>query len=350
MSSAKPFQIGLIGAGSMARAHAYALRNIEGVTITAVCDPDPEQVAGTAQAFEIPFTAADHQAVLARDDVDAVVIASPDFAHAEQAADALRAGKHVLCEKPMVRSLDECRQVVAAADASQCVFMIGQVCRFSPGFITGKRFVDEGHLGELFLVESEYAHDYSHIHGHGGWRIDPTRLREPFLGGGCHAVDLVRWVGGQPTEAFAYSNRKALSDWPVDDCTVAVYRFASGTVGKVVCSVGCKRDYTMRSVFWGTKGTVICDNTSTSITVYLTGADKLELPAGLPAAFTLPLDIPVGTQVKMTEMEDRTFIACCRGEQPPTMDAREGSRTVAACLAAIESAKTGKPVPVASDF
>ncbi len=350
MSSPNPLRIGLIGAGSMARVHAQTLRNIEGAEITAICDPDPAQVESATKALDIPFTATDHQDVLARDDVDAVVIISPDFAHCEQAVDALQAGKHVLCEKPMVTSVDECRRIVAAAEASGKVFMIGQVCRFSPGFIAGKRFVDEGQIGDLFLVESEYAHDYTHIRGHGGWRTDPLRLREPFLGGGCHAVDLIRWVGGQPTEAFAYSNRKSLTNWPVDDCTVAVYRFESGAVGKVVCSVGCKRDYTMRSVLWGTKGTVICDNTSTHITVYLDKANKLDFPAGVPADFRDAIMIPVGTQVKMTEMENRAFIACCRGEEPLAMDAREGSRTVAACLAAIESAKTGKPVPVVSDF
>ena len=350
MSSGSPFRIGMIGAGSMARAHVYALREIEGVQVTAICDPDPAQVEGAAKALGIPFAAAHHRDVLARDDVDAVVIGSPDFAHCEQAVDALRAGTHVLCEKPMVTSLEECRQIVAAADASDKVFMVGQVCRFSPGLIAGKRFVDEGQIGNLFLVESEYAHDYTHIHGHGGWRIDPQRLRQPFLGGACHAVDLIRWVGGQPTEAFAYSNRKSLTDWPVDDCTVAVYRFESGALGKVICSVGCKRDYTMRSVFWGTKGTVICDNTSTEITVYLEKAGQGELPADMPSPQTIPTIIAVGTQVKMIEAEDRTFIAAARGEEPLAMDAREGSRTVAACLAAIESARTGQPVRVVKDF
>jgi predicted dehydrogenase len=349
MSSTTPFRIGIIGAGSMPRAHVYALRSIEGVEVTAICDPDPAQLEA-AEPLGIPFGATDHHEVTARDDVDAVIVGSPDFFHAEQAVDALNAGKHVLCEKPMVTSIEECRQVVAAADASGKVFMIGQVCRFSPGFITGKQFVDEGQIGELFLVESEYAHDYTHIHGHGGWRIDPKRPREPFLGGACHAVDLIRWVGGQPTEAFAYSNRLALRDWPVDDCTVAVFRFESGVVGKVVCSVGCKRDYTMRSVFWGTKGTVICDNTSTHMTVYLDKMPQLDLPAGVVSDYHDAIVIPVGTQVKMTEMEDRAFVSVCLGDAPLALDAREGSRTVAACLAAIESAKTGQPVPVVSDF
>jgi len=278
-----------------------------------------------------------------------VIVASPDFAHAEQAVAALRAGKHVLCEKPMVTSLDECRAVVQAAEASGAVFMVGQVCRFSPGFMMGKRLVDEGVIGELFLVESEYAHDYTHVHGYKGWRIDPVRLRQPFLGGACHAVDLIRWIGGQPVEAFAYANKLSLRNWPVDDCTVAVYKLEGGVLGKVVCSIGCKRDYTMRSVFWGTKGTVICDNTSPSITLYVEAADS-RLPEGVPSGQHVPIEIPVGTQIKMTETENRAFIAVARGEAPLEMGASEGAKTVAACLAAIESTRTGQPVEVVRDF
>ena len=84
---------------------------------------------------------------------------------------------------------------------------------------TGKAFaglmemVKSGAIGELFFVESEYAHDYSKIPGHGGWRLDPRR--HGFLGGGCHAVDLLRWIAGDPYEVYALANRKMLSTWPL---------------------------------------------------------------------------------------------------------------------------------------
>ena len=124
------------------------------------------------------------------------------------------------------------------------------------------RLIDAGRIGELFFVESEYAHDYSTAaRGWNDWRVDSNRPREPYLGGGCHAVDLLRWIAGNPSEIMAYSNHKCLTDWPVDDCTISMMKFPNNVIGKVFVSIGCKRDYTMRSVFYGTRGTIIADNT-----------------------------------------------------------------------------------------
>ena len=114
------------------------------------------------------------------------------------------------------------------------------------------------------MLESEYAHNYRYMDSIGSknWRKDPRR--DPLLGGGCHAVDLIRWnVNAPMDEAFAYGTKKGLSDWPLDfDSYFCLFKFKNGIIGKVMCSIGLSRTYTMRSVFYGTKGTIICDNTS----------------------------------------------------------------------------------------
>ena len=156
-----------------------------------------------------------------RDDVDAVVVATPDQLHREMTMAALGAGKHVLCEKPMALTLEDCQAMIDASRNTDRKLMIGQICRFTPGFMRAKQLIDNGEIGELFFVESEYAHDYSKIPGtFSNWRLDP--LRHGFLGGGCHAVDLVRWIAGNPYEVAAFANKKMLTDWPTDDCTIAI--------------------------------------------------------------------------------------------------------------------------------
>jgi predicted dehydrogenase len=306
-----------------------------------VCDVDEALTQQVAEECGAPLAAIDYRNLVACEDIDIIFVASPDPFHCEHACAAMAAGKHVLCEKPMVMTLEECEQVVRAADETGVKFLVGQVCRFAPGFAMAKRLITQGAIGELFFIESEYAHDYTHIQGVGGWRVDPVRLRHPILGGGCHAVDLLRWIGGNVAEVFAYANRKVLTDWPVDDCTIATLRFAQGDVlGKIFCGVGVKRPYTMRSCFYGTSGTIICDNTSPTIQL------ASEAWFGHQKFTTVPVD--VASHNKRAEMEQ--LAQAVLDDTPVELDAREGARTVATCLAAVTSAETHEPISVRNEW
>ena len=124
--------------------------------------------------------------------IDAVIIASPDQNHRQMILDSLNAGKHILCEKPLALTREDCGAIVEAVKKSDKKFMVGQICRYTPGFKQAKEIIESGAIGELTFVESEYAHDYSHIYAAGSWRSDP--VRNGVVGGGCHAVDLLRWI------------------------------------------------------------------------------------------------------------------------------------------------------------
>ena len=89
-----------------------------------------------------------------RSDADIVIIASPDNYHREQCVKALQAGKHVICEKPLAHTLEDCRQIISAVKSSGRQFMTGQVCRYAPGFRTAKALVDAGRIGRLVYIES----------------------------------------------------------------------------------------------------------------------------------------------------------------------------------------------------
>lgn len=327
---------GVIGLGT-GYGHARAYHEHPDTHLAAICDMVPERTERVLDQYPADFVTDDYRELLRRDDVQVVSICTPDDQHEEQVIAALEAGKDVLCEKPMALNLEACTRMIAVADRTGRRLMVGQVCRFAPGFALAKRLVERGEIGELFFVESEYAHDYEHI---GGWRKDPKLKREPFVGGACHAVDLVRWIAGEPAEVFAYSNHHMLPDWPVDDCTIAVYKFKSGAIGKVFCSIGCKRPYTMRSVFYGSMGTIVCDNTSSEIQLYTTS---------LPEAKGF-IKLPVDLNSHNVRQEVDELIKAIQEGQPVATDGREGARTVAACLAAVESARTGKPVSVPADL
>ena len=215
--------------------------------------------------------------------------------------------------------------------------MVGQVCRKTPAFALMKEMVDRGDIGELFYVESEYAHDYS-ILSRGEWRKDPNYIRHPVVGGGCHAMDLLRWIAGDPTEVFAYANHKMLADWPVDDCTISVLKYPNEVIGKVLTSIGCKRPYTMRTQLFGSKGTILGDNKSPYITLFTPCINE----NGKHSFKEEQIPVALNDHNMTAEIEDMCDIIL--GKKEIEIDVIEGSNTVAVCLAAIESAKTGLPV------
>ena len=326
----------------MGRAHAEGYSKNPNVRLVAFCDRDEKQLADVAKQYGVTDTVTDYRKLLDRKDIQLVSVATPDQFHAEQTVAFMNAGKHILCEKPMAMTVAECEQMVQAADRNKVKFMIGQVCRFTPGFMMAKKLIEGGEIGKLYLAESEYAHSYKHALGVGGWRKDPVRLRHPFLGGACHAVDVLRWIAGDIAETCAYANHFCLTDWPVDDCTIAIFKFQSGVIGKAMGSIGCVRPYTMRSVFYGTEGTIIADNTSPQVQIC-----SNKLMSGAPQFTSIP--VPQPASKPMIE-EVGMFVDAVFNNKPLPLDARQGARTVAACLAAVESAATGKPVKVKTDF
>ncbi|MBQ7779383.1 MAG: Gfo/Idh/MocA family oxidoreductase [Clostridia bacterium] len=340
----KRVKFGAIGASNMGLLHIEAIARSPKMELMAVCDKDPARLEIARERVLCPSFYTDWRDVLKNPEVEAVVLCVPDGLHLEMTEAALAAGKDVLCEKPMALTLEECEAMRAAEKKYGGRLMIGQICRYTPAFIKTKELIQRGEIGELFYVESEYAHDYSIARGADDWRVDPRR--EPYIGGGCHAVDLLRWIAGDPYEITAYSNHKCLTDWPVNDCTVSILRFPGDVLGKVFVSIGCKRNYTMRSVFYGTKGTIICDNTGTHITVFKEGLKEKDPLFTGKRDYTIPVQYPVSISNHNTFGELENFAESILQDAPVPTTSFDGECTVAVCVAAAESARLGKAIEI----
>ena len=312
-----------------------------GAEIGAIVDINKETLNAVGDKHNIPaerrFT--DWKAVLTLP-VNEVILATPDQLHREMATELLKAGKHVMCEKPLALTVDDIKAIVKAAKESDKKFMVGQICRFTPSFLKAKELLDNGVIGEIYYAESEYAHDYAKIIAAGGWRADP--IRNGVVGGGCHAVDLLRWYVGDPKEVFAYGTHKLLPLVSYDDATVSIMKFKSGAIGKVFVSTGCKRPYTMRTQIWGTKGTILCDNTSSEMTLWHVNEGGVDLAD--------PEIIPVKVNNHNAKEEYSAFANVVENDLPVSMDASLGAKTISVCMAIVESSKTGKPVAPDYDF
>jgi len=334
--SEKIVRFAVVG-GGMGKAHIKGIESIPEAKLTAFCDINEERAKSISEEHGLNKYYTDYYEMLRDGGFDCIVLCTPDQIHREQCVAALRAGYHVLCEKPLALNMDDCRAINDAAKAAKGKFMVGQICRKTPGFIKAKELIDEGMIGDIFFIESEYAHDYEHIVS--PWRWDPVNLRPAITGGGCHAVDLIRWIAGDPIEEMSYSNHKVLLDKPVDDCSISILKFENNVIGKVFCSIGCKRNYTMRTLIYGTKGTIICDNRSPEITLYRVGTlDDKGHEVYEPKMY--PVDI--NHHNATGEIQDMCDIIL--GDLEVVINAAEGANTVAVCDAIVKSSAIGKPV------
>lgn len=332
----KIYGVGVIGAGHAGREHLMAIHDHPQTRVVgvAVARPSQQRAAALRAEFGAEFVTEDYQGLLARDDVEIICVSSPNRFHAQQILDSLAAGKHVLCEKPMVTNIEDARRVVAASQAARTSFLVGQICRFSPIFAAIKRLYDDGDLGQAFFAEADYIKQSLHIHKR--WWLDPREPHFIVFNGGVHPLDLLRWVVGEVEEVQAYSNDVAVPEATFDDCVIATLRFTNGCVGKLLVAYGARMPYELNLSIYGTQGTVRNDR------LFLDRRPGVQEFARLP--------IPIVREHPHFRQEWDELVAAIEAGRSTRVDAIDGARTVALCAAVGEALDSGQPVRVAQDF
>ena len=200
---------GLIGYGRWGAQHAAAIRAAEGAELSAVATSSPQtaEVAGEEQAVD---AYSDYRELLARDDIDVVDIVLPNHLHHEVAMASLRAGKHLLLEKPMALTTEHCREIVDEAERRDLKIHVGHELRYSALWRVPREMIDDGRLGDL---KSAQIHLSRHPFrpGSSGWRTDLERVGSWILEEPVHFYDLVVWYfqGAQrPAKVFAVGNSR----------------------------------------------------------------------------------------------------------------------------------------------
>jgi predicted dehydrogenase len=246
---------GIIGAGTIAGFHAEAIGAVEDAQLTAVCDSDGPRAAEFAKKFGIaPYAKLD--AFLREAPIDAVTIATPTGLHAAVAVPAARAGKHVLCEKPLDVTPEKSRAIVDACRENRVLLAPVFQNRFSAGAITMKRAIEAGRFGRILSISSRIKWWRSQAYYDSGawrgtWALD---------GGGClmnqsiHTIDLMIHFGGVPEQVFGYTATRT-HDIEVEDNACAVLRFAGGALGVIEASTSCAPGFPLRIEVSGERGT-----------------------------------------------------------------------------------------------
>ena len=246
--------IGIIGAGGIAEAHLYAYSRFPGrAKVVALADVDRERASRLAVKFGIEAEiVSDYRGLLARADVQAVSVCTPPFLHAEISAAALRAGRHVLCEKPVAATLAELDEIDRAQSESGRVFSGVFQWRFGRGAKQLRWLIDNGKFGRLHLglAETLWFRDhayYDDVAWRGTWRDECGGVT---VSQAIHAIDCLVWFLGEPVSVFAEAGTfRARIE--ADDTAAAIIRFGNGAIGQIASTVNTRGNESTRLELYG---------------------------------------------------------------------------------------------------
>lgn len=228
--------VGIIGLGGIARQHCAAIATLDNVQIVAVADLFEEPRRHYMETYDIPKGYSSHTELLQDDQVDAVAVVLGHQLHHRLTVDALNAGKHVLVEKPMALTLEQCDDMIATADANDRKLMVGQTQHFYGTSLAAKAILDSGELGPLITAVCYMSKNWGHsgrrpqyrsrYHGGGMW-----------LSNGVHVVDRLTWVMASQAMSVSAAIGTRAHYQASDDSATAFIRYKNGLAG-VAVSVG----------------------------------------------------------------------------------------------------------------
>ena len=250
----KPLNIGLVGYGFMGRTHSNAYKRVNDFfereyrpVLKAVCGRDAEKAQAFASQWQYESVETDWQTLIARDDIDAIDICTPNNTHAEIAIAAAEAGKMVLCEKPLSMSVEEGERMVAAVNQAKVPNTVWYNYRRVPAVTLAKQLVQEGRLGRIFHYRAQFLQDWTidadlPQGGAALWRLDLAAAGSGVTGDLlAHCIDTAIWLNGSirdvtaMTETFVKERMHNLTGKVekvgIDDACSFLCHFENGSLG-----------------------------------------------------------------------------------------------------------------------
>jgi len=346
MSEGRKVRLGLVGCGKFAGVIATSVKASTKAELITCFDTLPERRAAYSKTYgcdqEERF-----EDLISREDIEGVLLVSPNAIHREQAEMAAERGKHVYVEKPIANTLADGKRIIEVCEKAGVVLMVGHYARRIATIRKAKELVDAGAIGRPVTVESSVSRD-------SGFQLTPAQFRwrgddsgcpgGPLMSMGIHHVDTLSYLFGPIQSVFAFFSKLYIPA-ELDDITAAVCRFKSGTLGYVGSSYVSPKTRWMR--INGTEANLLW-------TVHYPVMPYAEYPGGIldidqRCQLTLfekgkdPRDIPSTPGMPYLEEIDE-FAHCIRTGGRPETDGPVALAALAFIRAAIESARTGKAV------
>jgi UDP-N-acetyl-2-amino-2-deoxyglucuronate dehydrogenase len=338
-------RVGIVGSGFMGRTWAeVAANHAADTSLSAVTGG--QRAAALAAAMGVPLEPS-LDALLARDDIDAVVLATPPAGHLEQTLRAAVTGRHLLVEKPMAQSAAECAEMVSACRAAGVRLSVVSQHRFRDAPVAAKRLIDDGAIGQVRMIQVTGAEvGWWDLAARGDeWKLDP-RQQTAWASWGAHSCDLLRWFTGSGGElAFARITNFSGEPPDVGQSAVVTFEMTSGALAQILMSYefpppGIHPGWTWRIV--GSTGIIELDPYAS---VRLGRGDTWELVAEQEAFDPLDASDPIRLRAYARQLDD--LVAAIAEGHDPLVSGEEGRNTTAMLDAAERSAASGTSAAVA---
>ena len=347
MIEEKSIGFGIVGTGAIAETHASAIADVPGAELRSIYNRTQAKAEKFAERFPARVES-DLDGLLSREDIDVVSVATPSGAHAEVVVPALKAGKHVLCEKPLEINVERVDRMIEAAATHNRILASIFPSRLGIGARTIKAALEKGRFGHLTLCSAYIkwwrSQDYYDDGGwHGTWALD---------GGGAmmnqaiHYVDLLQWLVGMPTRVHAFAGSLAHERIEVEDTLVANLQFRSGALGVIECATSCSPGFNRRIEICGDQGSVIIEDDTIMRWEFVKeeeGDSEIRegnTSSGLHGGTSDPR--AVSNEGHRLQVED--LVGAISENRPPFISGEEGRHAVAIVRAAYDSAESGQVV------
>ncbi len=340
--SHQPVRFGLIGYGAWGSHHAASIAKTEGAQLVAIAEPSEDSQTAARAAHPDASVVGDYRELVGRDDLDVVDVVVPNRLHHQVATAVLASGKHLLLEKPMCLSMQECDDVLNLARDKNLRVSVNHEFRLSSLWGKVKDLVDEGRVGEPQYVLVELSRNPYRL-GSDGWRFDIDRVGDWILEEPIHFFDLARWYlssVGQPESVYAAANSRQ-SDHPElqDNCS-AIMKFTGGAYAVVSQTLAAFQHHQTVKLT-GTKGAVWAS--------WSGAMDRTEHPTFFLKVFDGENleEVEIARAAgELFELEDQmgAMVGAIRGEERIACSGEDGKWSVAMCLATQRSIKVGRPV------
>lgn len=346
-----PIGIGIIGSQFVADLHAEAFRRVNGAQVVAVASPTQAHAKTFAEKHRIPKWFTDYQELLRQPEVHIVTLCLPNDLHCQATVDAARAGKHVICEKPLCLNLQEADQMIAACKKAGVQLMYAEELCFTPKYVRAKQLVDEGALGKVYLIKQSEKH--SGPHADWFWNVERSG-GGVLMDMGCHGIEFARWILGRPkvTSVYAQCGTYVHKDKTRgEDNAILLLEFENDAVALIEESWARLGGMDDRAEIYGSQGVTYADllHGNALETYSEVGYGYAVEKAPTTRGWTFTMFEEMWNYGFPQEMQH--FVDCVRFNTPAAVTGEDGKAVLEVILAAYASAGSGKKIalPFSSD-